>query len=71
MTAIITVKITADELISQPSYHQEQWHIMRKMREAGIPLRGVMKWEGVTRGTLTYSRNPDTEEHCYIWRDES
>lgn len=63
----ITVTIPESDLMAHHTYHQQTWHIMRVMREAGMPVNGTMRWEGMTAGRVTHRMMPESGDHVYTW----
>lgn len=43
--------------------------ILKKLRNAGIPLKGILKFRGVTGGTLSESMSCDGTRLIYAWRE--
>ena len=63
----IVVKITWIELFETPNI---QMHILAKLHEAGIPIKGICLFQGVERGTLTEEMSFDERVLVYTWREE-
>jgi len=67
----IKVVITKEDLVRAPVRYDllECWFVMR-LRRAGMPVKGVFLFKGVTRGVITQIRDLPTGDLIYIWRDK-
>ena len=69
---VITVRLPERAIQQWP--HQailREFHLIRTLKEAGIPLDGVNRMNSVTSGRLTIWRDFDLNdeiEHVYEWR---
>jgi len=45
-------------------------YVARKLKEAGIPVRGFFTTQGVKRGKITRKADPVTETVTFIWEDK-
>lgn len=63
--------------LSIPLSDQMNWdgrwpdmYLIEKLKSVGIPAKGVFKFKGVERGTLTMTERIDSLITDYVWHDD-
>lgn len=63
----IDVRVSAHEIVAcHPSMLESL--LVFKLRSAGIPVRGLLVFGGVSSGVLSWSDDPESNCRIYRWR---
>lgn len=65
--APITVRISAQDAVSCANEHAFTWLLMKRLRDAGIPVLGSLHFRGVASGCLTRHEDPYTRNQVFTW----
>lgn len=65
----ITVRINVSEIVRYRTPELWETFVMGKLREAGVPVKGVLLYGGIESGTLMRRDDPeDFGVTIYTWR---
>lgn len=65
----IEVRFSYEELCAMNFSYQVYPYVINKLRIAGIPVQGLLIFNGVSRGTLTQIDDIENMEYVFIWRE--
>jgi len=66
----IVCKISHLELITSTYADFIVMFILGKLRDAGIPVKGIFTFQGIERGTLNETRDFMSSDLLYTWTEE-
>lgn len=66
---MITVTISWNELTELPDPAFIQMYILSRLRDAGMPIKGLFLFQGVERGTLTEEMDITDRAMAYTWSE--
>lgn len=46
-------------------------HFIRRLKDAGIPVNGILQFGGVEEGVLARWDDPETGDIKFTWRDDA
>ncbi len=64
----IVVEITAEEIMYM-SHNFLGQTIINKLKAAGIPIIGILLFQGVSSGTLIQERNFVNDSYIFRWKE--
>jgi len=64
----IIVEITRSELIGLRHPHTYQSMLINKLKDAGIPVEGVLIFNGVKTGKLIQEENLEKASYIFRWK---
>lgn len=66
---MIAVNIPFTEVIHLDPRISIESHIVSRLREAGIPVIGVLSLRGVSKGTISFTRDHD-DTLKFVWEND-
>lgn len=64
----IIVEIRAEDLITMHHFTTEGY-IIKKLKDAGIPIIGILLFHGVSHGTLYQEENILNNSYIFRWKN--
>jgi hypothetical protein len=65
----ISVVISYNEALSMKRPEMMEAYVIGRLRDAGIPVKGVLLFGGVECGEITQEQCPYTKDIIFTWRD--
>ena len=44
--------------------------VLSKLRDAGVPVKGILVWKGIKHGKLTWWDDPMADKRHFRWQDD-
>ena len=67
----IEVRFSPSEVIKCSSEWQFLWMCLGKLREAGIPIKGVFVFRGIKSGVLTRTNDYESGDIVFSWKAQA
>lgn len=66
---VVTVRVSGSDLVQHKRQADAEAAIIYRLRDAGIPVRGLLLFSGVERGVLEIFDEPGGDVRVFRWRE--